>query len=151
MNQTQKFSQTSVTTDAVIFKLNNKASLQVLLIQRKNDPFKLKWALPGGFLENDETLEECVSREIEEETGLTGLTFHQLEAFSSPNRDPRGRVITIVFWAFLTNNPLLNPDSDALKAKWFDINHLPELAFDHDAIIKRAVKRALELIADNLS
>ena len=111
----------------------------------------MKWALPGGFIEHDETLEKCVSREIEEETGLTGLTFHQLEAFSDPHRDPRGRIITIVFWAFVNSKPSLKPDFDALKVKWFDLNHLPELAFDHGTIIKKAVQRALELMADNLT
>lgn len=138
----------AVTTDAVIFNVKSGEKLYILLIQRLNEPFKGQWALPGGFIEPNETLEECVVREIEEETGLNGIRFHQLGAFSQPDRDPRQRVITVAFWGFSKKNPKLIPGSDAIYAKWFPINKLPEVAFDHEKIIKKALVRALEIMAE---
>ncbi|MFN3554570.1 MAG: NUDIX domain-containing protein [Bacteroidales bacterium] len=148
MSFTYPYPRPAVTTDAVIFNLRKNEDLHILLIQRKNDPFKGQWALPGGFLDMDETLEQCVAREVEEETGLKGVKFYQLEAFSDPDRDPRHRTISVAFWGFCKKEPVIQPNSDAVNAAWFDLNHLPEVAFDHDKIIKKALVRALEIMAE---
>lgn len=137
----------AITTDAVIFSIDADDQLHILLIQRKNEPFKDQWALPGGFVNMDETLEECVAREVKEETGLEGIRFYQLEAFSTVDRDPRDRIITMAFWGFCDDCHHTNPASDAVDARWFDLAHLPAVAFDHEKIIKKALKRALEIMA----
>ncbi len=147
MNYNYEHPRPAVTTDAVIFNLMEDDKLNVLLIQRKNEPFKGQWALPGGFIEEDETLEQCVEREIKEETGLEGIKFYHLKAFSKPDRDPRHRIITIAYWGFSKKNPVLNPSSDAAAVEWFGIDNLPSLAFDHEDIIKKALVRALEIMA----
>ncbi len=138
----------AVTTDAVLFNMKEGEQLHILLIQRNNEPFKGEWALPGGFLDMDETLEECVHREVKEETGLEGVKLYQLGAFSEPDRDPRGRTVSVAFWGFCKKETGLKAGTDAARVKWFDLNHLPELAFDHDLIIKKALKRALEIMAE---
>jgi 8-oxo-dGTP diphosphatase len=147
MSYTYNYPRPAVTADAVIFKVKDYDKLNVLLIQRKNDPFKGNWALPGGFINENETLEQCVEREVMEETGLTGIKFYQLEAFSHPARDPRHRTITIAFWGFCRKDPALSPGSDATVAKWFEINEVPDLAFDHEQILKKALVRALAIMA----
>jgi 8-oxo-dGTP diphosphatase len=147
MSFTYQYPRPAVTADAVIFNLMEDEKLNVLLIKRKNDPFKGYWALPGGFIEETETLEKCVEREIKEETGLEGIKFYPLEAFSEPDRDPRHRTITFAFWGFCKKNPVLTSGSDAEAAEWFKIDQLPELAFDHEQVIKKALVRALEIMA----
>ncbi len=148
MSYAYKYPMPAVTADAVVFNLKEGEKLRILLIQRKNEPFKGLWALPGGFLDMNETLEECVARELEEETGLKGVKLYQLYAFSQPDRDPRHRTVTVAFWGFCKKNPKLIPQSDAQNVGWFDLNQLPELAFDHDKIIKKALERALEIMAE---
>lgn len=148
MSYTYNYPMPAVTADAVVFNLKEEEKLRILLIQRKNDPFKGLWALPGGFLDMNETLEECVARELEEETGLKGVKLYQLCAFSQPDRDPRHRTVTVAFWGFCKKNPKLIAQSDAQNVGWFDLNQLPSLAFDHDKIIKKALKRALEIMAE---
>ena len=128
-----------VTVDAVIFFQKNKET-KVVLIQRKKDPFKDQWALPGGFLENDESLEEGAKRELEEETGLKVPGLVQVGIFANPGRDPRGRIISIAFTATVFKEVPLKANDDAGDAKWFNINSLPKLAFDHSKIIDQAVK-----------
>ncbi|MFW5759162.1 MAG: NUDIX domain-containing protein [Bacteroidota bacterium] len=149
MGFTYEYPRPAVTTDAVIFDLkgNKKEDLNILLIKRKNEPFKDSWALPGGFMDIEETLEECVAREVEEETGIKGMKFYQLEAFSSVDRDPRHRTISVAFWGFCHKTPQKKASSDAVDVKWFDLKSLPQLAFDHDLIVKKALKRALEVMA----
>jgi 8-oxo-dGTP diphosphatase len=137
---TYQYPRAATTADAIVFRRKaNKPEL--LLIQRADDPFKNQWALPGGFLNMDETLEECVLRETEEETGLRGLKFEQLAAFSSLNRDPRHRTITIAFFAWAKENQQAKAGSDAKNLAWFSLDQLPVLAFDHDEIIKAAIKK----------
>lgn len=132
-----------VTVDAVVFAYQ-KEDLQVLLIQRKNDPFKGKWALPGGFVEDDESLDAAVSRELEEETGIHTTDLAQLYTFGQPNRDPRGRAISVSYYTEV-NKGDVNPQaaSDAAETQWFSMNHLPELAFDHADILAKAKKAFL--------
>ena len=128
--------------DAIIFGyVIEEKDLQILLIKRKIEPFKDAWALPGGFVKNNETLEDAVLRETDEETGLKEKPYlEQLYTFSDINRDPRGRVVSVAYYG-LVNTGKLNASSDALEAKWFSINNIPNLAFDHDKIIDMGVTR----------
>lgn len=127
----------AVTVDAVVF-YRKAGILNVLLIQRKNDPFKDQWALPGGFLEENETLEEGAKRELEEETGLKIEKLQQVRAFGAPGRDPRGRTISIAFVGRIDAEAMVKASDDAVDAKWFNLSDLPNLAFDHREIIIEA-------------
>lgn len=126
-----------VTVDSVIFYEEGTEKF-VLLIQRKNEPYKSKWALPGGFLEEKETLEEGAARELKEETGIRVSSLKQIGIFADPGRDPRGRVISIAFAgkAYSKNN--ITAGDDAGDARWFNINDMPPVAFDHLKIINAA-------------
>lgn len=138
--------QLAITADLVIFLKGPRPSTpQVLLIERKHDPFAGHWALPGGFVDPDETLEQAATRELEEETGVTGLTLIQLQAFGDPGRDPRGRTVTIAFLALLDHAPRVTAGDDASKAQWFSVDALPKLAFDHAKILAQGLKRYHEL------
>lgn len=128
----------AVTVDCVVFCLH-KERVKVLLVQRGNDPFKDQWALPGGFLEADETLEEGAKRELEEETGVQIGDISQVRAFGAPGRDPRGRTISIAFWATIPSEIAPTGADDAADARWFDVQELPHLAFDHDLILREAL------------
>jgi 8-oxo-dGTP diphosphatase len=131
----------AVTTDVVVFTLRDQ-QLQLLLIKRGRNPFKGMWALPGGFLEIDEDLEACAKRELEEETGISGVYLEQLYTFGQPNRDPRERVISVTFYALVPSDHLdLQAASDAADADWFTLDQLPALAFDHQEIITLAHQR----------
>lgn len=143
MSYTYTYPRPAVTVDAVVFR-RSAPGISVLLIERRNDPFKGYWALPGGFVDMEETLEEAVSRELAEETGLKNIELEQLQAFSAIGRDPRGRTISVVFWGILQND--LEPVSgdDAAEARWFNINNLPNLAFDHDEVLQLALKKLNE-------
>ena len=123
----------SITVDGVIIKKG-----KILLIKRKNEPFKGKWALPGGFVEYGEKVEDAVLREIKEETGLNAKIKNLLGVYSDPNRDPRGHTISIVF--ILEGEGEAKASDDASDVKFFDLNKLPPLAFDHEKIIKDAIK-----------
>jgi 8-oxo-dGTP diphosphatase len=113
------------------------------LIQRAAEPFLGEWALPGGFVQMDEGLEEAARRELEEETGLKAVTLEQLYTFGRPHRDPRGRVITVVYLTlFLDDAPVqIEGRDDATRADWFSIGDLPALAFDHAEILACALAR----------
>jgi 8-oxo-dGTP diphosphatase len=133
----------AVTTDVVLFTLR-EGQLQLLLIRRGGQPFAGTWALPGGFLEIDEDLEQCAHRELEEETGIRGVYLEQLYTFGRPGRDPRERVISVAYYALAPSEQLaLRPASDAAEADWFPVSNLPPLAFDHDAIIGKARQRLI--------
>ena len=129
-----------VTVDATVFT-HSGGKIKVLLIKRGNEPFKGKWAVPGGFVNMDEELEDAIVRELEEETGLTGVHLEQMHTFGTVGRDPRGRQITIVFMGIAKEEQTkVEAGDDAAEAKWFDTDELPEdLAFDHDDVIKFAV------------
>ena len=115
--------------------------MRILLIKRGNEPYKGKWAVPGGFVNMDEELEDAIVRELEEETGLTGVHLEQMRAFGTVGRDPRGRQITIVFMGIAKEEQTkVRAGDDAAEAEWFDIDELPEdLAFDHNEVIRFAV------------
>jgi len=124
----------AVTVDALLFY--KKADLlKILLIRRKNEPFRNQWALPGGFLDEDENLEEGAKRELEEETGLKIEKLQQVGAFGAPGRDPRGRTVSIAFVGLMNEEAMPKANDDAVDAKWFAMNDLPDLAFDHSQII----------------
>lgn len=136
-----EYPRPSVTVDAVVLYLKDNQT-RILLIQRKKDPFKDLWALPGGFVEMDETLEQSVARELKEETGLDLVKFHQVGAFGQPDRDPRDRVISIAYYTVIDHEAIAVAADDAKDAKWFDVDQLPSLAFDHQEIIRQTLQRA---------
>ncbi|MDT0649330.1 NUDIX hydrolase [Autumnicola edwardsiae] len=127
----------AITVDSVILCSTNN-QFKVLLIKRKKDPFKDQWALPGGFIEEGEDLEQAAKRELLEETGVKIHSMEQIRAFGKPGRDPRGRMISIAFLSRIFSEEALSPGDDAKDAAWFEINDLPELAFDHNEIITAA-------------
>lgn len=131
-----KYPHPSVTTDCVIFGFDG-SNLKVLLVQRGIEPYKGRWAFPGGFLSMDESAEEGALRELREETGLQGAYIKQFHTFSDPKRDPRERVITIAYYALVKLQDVIGGD-DAAQARWFALNEVPSLAFDHDQILRRA-------------
>ncbi len=131
-----------VTVDAAVFT-HCGGKTRVLLIKRGNEPFKGKWAVPGGFVNMDEELEDAVVRELAEETGLTGVSLEQMRTYGTLGRDPRGRMITIVFMGIAKEDQTtIKAGDDAAEAKWFDIEELPEdLAFDHNEVLRFAVRK----------
>ena len=141
MPYTYPYPRPMVTVDILLLR-NGKSGDEVLLIQRKNPPFAGKWALPGGFIDENESLEDAARRELQEETGISGLPLTQLHAFGDPGRDPRGHTITIVYGAILppTHPVKLAAGDDARKAAWFALDQLPPLAFDHAKIIPFCTK-----------
>ncbi|MEN6456980.1 MAG: NUDIX hydrolase [Prolixibacteraceae bacterium] len=122
----------AVTVDAILFK---KGTNELLLIQRKKEPYAGKWALPGGFLEMDELLVDGCRREVEEETGLQMKELTQFKTYDAIQRDPRGRTISVVFYGIAENGLSVRGGDDAVAAAWFPVDHLPSLAFDHSLII----------------
>ena len=139
-----KYPHPAVTTDCVIFGFDGR-ELQVLLIERGIEPFKGKWAFPGGFLKMDETAREGALRELKEETGLENAYIEQFNTYSDPWRDPRERVITIANYALVSIQEVKGGD-DAAKAQWFPIDKVPQLAFDHDKILRDAMRKLRERI-----
>ena len=131
---------TFLTVDAIIFKKMNDVN-QVLLIERKNDPYKNHWALPGGFVEENEDLLEAVKRELLEETHIETDGLQQLGAFGKPFRDPRGHIVSVVYYGFVAENTIAVADDDAKEALWFPVNELPKMAFDHLEIINFALTK----------
>lgn len=135
------YDRPSVTVDVVIFSLVEE-DLQVLLIKRKHSPFAGMWAIPGGFVQMDESLEKAAARELAEETGVTDVYMEQLYTFGDPHRDPRTRVITIAYFALVPYDAIQHrPGSDAAETGWFSVFDLPELAFDHTKILEYAYTR----------
>jgi 8-oxo-dGTP diphosphatase len=133
----KRISSVFLTVDIVVLsEVENK--ILILLIQRKNEPFKGNWALPGGFVDPNEDLIVAAERELREETGLTDVALHQLQTFGRPGRDPRGHMVTVVFYGFINNIEQVSAGDDAAAAEWFDISELPDLAFDHLEIIELA-------------
>ena len=144
---TYEYPRPSVTTDCVIFGFDLKEGLSVLLVERGKEPFKGRWAFPGGFLEMDESAETGALREMKEETEFDAETgfLEQLGCFSDVDRDPRGRVITIAFYALVHKREVKGGD-DARQARWFPITDIPSMAFDHEKILRVALKRLKERI-----
>lgn len=137
MEYTYKYPRPAVTADCIV--ITNEPQPKVLLIQRGADPFKGAWAFPGGFMNMDETTEQCAIRELEEETSLKVAKVYQIGAYSKVDRDPRGRTITVAYLAIIDSPESVIGQDDAAKAEWFPITELPHLAFDHYDIIKDAI------------
>ena len=132
-----QYPRPAVTADVVVLSADKK---EILLIRRKNDPYKGCWAFPGGFLNMDETLEQCARRELQEETSLVLADIHPVGTYSTVDRDPRGRVITTAYYTSVKKEDV-NPkaDDDAAEIGWFSLDSLPPLAFDHDKILADAI------------
>ena len=139
---TYEYPRPALTVDIVIFTLRENR-LQVLLIQRLNPPFAGSWALPGGFVQEQESLEQAALRELEEETGIQSVYLEQLYTYGDPGRDPRGRVVSVAYYALIPAGAPVRSEggSDAGQARWFPIGELPDLAFDHAEIVDYALRR----------
>lgn len=137
MSYTYKYPRPAVTTDCVVFTQEEEP--KVLLIQRGNEPYKGCWAFPGGFMNMEETAEECAVRELKEETGLTVKQIQQIGAYSKVDRDPRGRTVSIAYLAIVDAPTAVSGMDDAAKAAWFPLSSLPDLAFDHKDIMTDAI------------
>lgn len=133
--------QIKLTVDAIVFGYN-EGNISILLIQRKYEPFKGQWAIPGGFVLEDESLEEAVERELKEETGVSINYLEQLYTFGNVDRDPRGRVVSVAYFGLIhPEGHTLEASTDAEEAQWFEMDKLPELSFDHKQIIDVAIER----------
>jgi 8-oxo-dGTP diphosphatase len=141
MAATYEYPRPALTVDCVVFGFDD-GDLKVLLIQRGIEPYQGKWALPGGFVRTDETLDDAARRELREETGLTDVFLEQLYTFGTVDRDPRERVVSVAYFALVPLG-LHAPQAatDARSAAWFAVSELPSLAFDHDQIVETAVQR----------
>lgn len=130
-----------VTVDAAVFAFR-EGRAKLLLIQRRHAPFQDHWALPGGFVEIEEDLPAAAARELTDETGLKDIPLEQLRTFGRPGRDPRGRTITVVYFGIAgQDQQQVKAGDDATQVQWFDLDHLPLLAFDHDEIARCAIQR----------
>ena len=138
MSYIYEYPRPAVTADCVV--ITKEKEPKVLLIQRGHEPFKGCWAFPGGFMNMDETTEQCAVRELEEETGLKVSNIQQIGAYSKVDRDPRGRTVTVAYLAIIDKPEAVKGLDDAAKAQWFPISNLPKLAFDHEEIMKDAIK-----------
>lgn len=132
-----KYWRPAVSADNVVFRFDGRRVL-VLLVRRGNEPFRGCWALPGGFMEEGEDLRQTALRELREETGVVPAYTHELCVCSAPNRDPRGQVVSAIYYSF-ARDPECRADDDAEDVRWFDIYELPELAFDHAEIMEKAI------------
>jgi len=129
-----------VTVDIVIFTIQEEV-LRVLLVKRRIPPFVGQFAIPGGFVHEDEDLDQAALRQLREETGVSDVYLEQLYSFGQPNRDPRGRVVTVAYFALVSAVRQIKAGSDAAEAAWYPMNDLPPLAFDHATILNYALER----------
>ena len=144
MPYTYDYPHPALTVDCVVFGYEASASLQVLLIKRKLPPYEGMWSLPGGFVQLTESIDEAAVRELKEETGVGDVFLEQLYTFGAPERDPRERVISVAYYALISlqEHPL-QAATDASDAQWFELQELPDLGFDHQEILEKAIARFL--------
>lgn len=140
MSYTYKYPRPAVTADCIV--ITREEEPKVLLIQRANEPYKGCWAFPGGFMDMDETTEQCAIRELKEETGLDVIDIKQIGCYSKVDCDPRGRTITVAYLAIIDEPVEVTGFDDAAKAEWFPLSALPLLAFDHEEILSDAMSVA---------
>ena len=143
MAYTYKYPRPAVTADCIV--ITKETEPNVLLIERGDEPFKGCWAFPGGFMNMDETTEQCAIRELEEETGLKVGKVYQIGAYSKVDRDPRGRTVTVAYLAIVNKPIAVTGQDDAAKAEWFSLLALPQLAFDHADIMQDAIRKYNDL------
>lgn len=134
-----EYPRPAVTADIAIFTPDMS---EVLLIRRDNEPYKGRWALPGGFMDMDETLEQCAIRELKEETDIATECLWEIGAFSKVDRDPRGRTITVAYYGFADKSTPIKALDDAAEVAWHKISELPPLAFDHQEVLEKALAKA---------
>ena len=142
MAHTYDYPRPALTVDCVVFGFEADAALRVLLIQRKLPPYQGHWALPGGFVRVDESVDAAAVRELQEETGVAEVFLEQLYTFGAVERDPRDRIVSVAYYALinLQEHPV-QAATDASDAQWFELSALPELGFDHREILERAIAR----------
>src|SRR5277367_5965249 len=141
MAHTYEYPRAALTVDCVVFGFD-EGDLKLLLIQRGLEPFLGKWALPGGFVRVEESLDAAALRELQEETGVGRVYLEQLYTFGEPKRDPRERIVTVAYYALVKlSDHRIKGATDARNAAWFDINDLPRVAFDHEEVIEKALLR----------
>lgn len=138
MSYTYEYPRPMVTVDVIL--ISKKSDRKLLLIKRKNDPYKNTWALPGGFVELNEELHEAAQRELMEETSVEIKNLNQFKTYGTLGRDPRGRTISVIYFGFIDAPVSVKADDDAADAAWFAMNDLPELAFDHKHILDDFLK-----------
>ena len=144
MAYTYKYPRPAVTADCIV--ITRESEPKVLLIRMGGEPFKGGWAFPGGFMNMDETTEQCAIRELKEETGLQISNIQQIGAYSKVDRDPRGRTVTVAYLAIVDEPIAVTGQDDAAKAEWWTISDLPHLAFDHYDIIQDAIRTYKEIV-----
>lgn len=150
MSYVYEYPHPAVTVDIVVFTIEND-DLKVLFIQRDQDPHEGEWALPGGFVDIDESLGHAAKRELKEETGASASFLEQLYTFGRPDRDPRERIITVAYFALIPSDQLsIAAGDDARDAKLYSTNELPALAFDHENILRIAMHRVKERLSDSV-
>ena len=143
MTYTYEYPRPALTVDIIIFA-KEKDEVFVMLIQRDKQPFEGMWALPGGFMNIDETLESAAFRELKEETGITDVQLNQCYTFDAIDRDPRHRTVSVVYYGFaISKNIFFKAADDARNAKWFNVKEIPAMAFDHEQILQKAVEQIL--------
>ncbi|MCE7993696.1 MAG: NUDIX hydrolase [Roseivirga sp.] len=132
-----------VAVDAIVFGYSKENGVSVLLIKRKYEPFQGQWAIPGGFVKDEESLEAAVERELKEETGVKINYLEQLYTFGEPDRDPRKRILAVAYFGLVKSAQFekLKASTDAEEAEWFNIKKLPKLAFDHKKVLRIAIER----------
>ncbi len=141
MSHTYEYPRPALTVDCVVFGMDEE-DLKVLLIKRGLEPFQGKWALPGGFVRMEESLDDAACRELEEEAGIRPAHLEQLYTFGEPGRDPRGRVVTVAYFALVKlSDHRVHASTDAREAAWFSVWDAPKLAFDHADILGTALQR----------
>lgn len=138
MSYTYKYPRPTVTVDCVV--ITHKAEPRVLFIKRGGEPFKDCWAIPGGFMEKDETTEQCAVRELKEETSIVISDLHQIGVHSKVDRDPRGRTVSVAYLAITDKIQIAVGQDDAAEVKWWLLTALPEMAFGHDDIMRDVVR-----------
>lgn len=144
-----EYARPALTVDAVLFRFS-EGSLQALLIQRGHDPFKGMWAFPGGFVDEGETAEQAVVRELWEETNIHSVSLEQLFTESALNRDPRGWIVSVVYFACVATDIKFAAGDDAAHAEWLPVNKYPELVFGHDIFLQKAIRLCRERLTNNV-